>query len=290
MQLAINAQTKISTLIKAHPDALERIVAISPDFKKLRHPFLRKLMAGRTTIAMAARIGGCKPEDFFAALAPLGFIPDAASSNNEIINSEPSNNPPLPQLQWITFDVRPILDQDQDPLRSIQEKIKALKPDQGLIIINRFAPAPLISLIEKQGFNSQVRQIEENLFQTYFFRPDPKDLKETPGDASVTFPKPPTNSDKQVNTPDEVGFDPWTYFQDRYQVIDVRALPMPQPMMKILEKLDSIAEDQALFVYHKKIPQFLLPELDERGFNFAIQHIADGEVNLLIYRPPSARP
>src|SRR5690606_27196399 len=57
--MLINPQTKIATLLKHHPDALETIVMLSPDFKKLRNPILRKLMAGRTSIAMASKIGGC---------------------------------------------------------------------------------------------------------------------------------------------------------------------------------------------------------------------------------------
>ena len=75
--MLINEQTKIAALLKHHPDALETIITISPDFKKLRNPILRKLMAGRTSIAMASKIGGCQPEDFFKALAPLGFETDA---------------------------------------------------------------------------------------------------------------------------------------------------------------------------------------------------------------------
>src|SRR5690606_31254055 len=76
--MLINERTKIAALLKHHPDALEAIVRLSPDFKKLRNPILRRLMAGRTSIAMASKIGGCKPEDFFQVLAPLGFEMDNA--------------------------------------------------------------------------------------------------------------------------------------------------------------------------------------------------------------------
>ncbi len=72
--LSINAQTKIATLLKHHPDALEAIVSIAPDFKKLRNPILRKIMAGRTSISMASKIGKCTPDDFFKVLEPLGFV------------------------------------------------------------------------------------------------------------------------------------------------------------------------------------------------------------------------
>ncbi|MDP4214297.1 MAG: DUF1858 domain-containing protein, partial [Bacteroidota bacterium] len=71
--MLIDEQTKIAVLLRHHPDALETIIRLSPNFKKLRNPVLRKLMAGRTRIAMSAKIGGCHPEDFFKKLEPLGF-------------------------------------------------------------------------------------------------------------------------------------------------------------------------------------------------------------------------
>src|SRR5690606_28086130 len=81
----ITEHTKISTLLKHHPDALDAIVSLSPDFKKLRNPVLRALMAKRTSIAMASKVGGCKPDDFFRILAPLGFEaePQDSSENSK---------------------------------------------------------------------------------------------------------------------------------------------------------------------------------------------------------------
>ncbi len=63
--ISINANTKIAYLLKQHPDALEAIISISPKFNKLKNPLLRKLMAGRTSISMASKIGGCTVNDFF---------------------------------------------------------------------------------------------------------------------------------------------------------------------------------------------------------------------------------
>ena len=48
--ITINANTKIASLLKEHPDALETIISISPKFTKLRNPVLRKVIAGRTVL------------------------------------------------------------------------------------------------------------------------------------------------------------------------------------------------------------------------------------------------
>lgn len=71
--MKISSRTKISTILKQHPAAVEAIASISPHFGKLRNPVLRKLLAPRVTVADAARIGRCSPEDFAMVLAPLGF-------------------------------------------------------------------------------------------------------------------------------------------------------------------------------------------------------------------------
>jgi uncharacterized protein (DUF2249 family) len=58
---------------------------------------------------------------------------------------------------------------------------------------------------------------------------------------------------------------------------------MPLPMMTILEALDTLAAGTALYVYHKRIPVFLLPELAQRKFDYRIKEISAGEVHLLIF-------
>lgn len=75
--MTINANTKIAAILKHNADALDAIVSISPKFEKLRNPLLRKIMAGRTSLAMASKIGGCSVNDFFVKLQPLGFEIDS---------------------------------------------------------------------------------------------------------------------------------------------------------------------------------------------------------------------
>ena len=68
------------------------------------------------------------------------------------------------------------------------------------------------------------------------------------------------------------------------QTVDVRNLEMPKPMLTILDALGHLPSETALFVYHKRIPVFLLPELKERKFDYRIKEISDGEVHLLIFK------
>ncbi len=271
----ISEQTKIAVLLKHSPEALEAIVALSPDFKKLRNPVLRKLMAGRTSIAMAAKIGGCKPEDFGRALSGLGF----EWMDKPDIEKESASNP-LPDFlkelkpeQLIVLDVRSMLSEGQDPLSLIQQTVKQLQAGHVLQIINTFEPVPLIKLLERQGYEAHVDAMKADLVETYFYKKS----------AAVTAP------DLVAVPDDSSGWDALlAYYEGKLQPIDVRHLEMPQPMMTILESLEHLPEGKALYVHHKRIPVFLLTELKERHFEFRIKQVADGEVYLLIFKQEEA--
>lgn len=273
--MLINEQTKIAALLKHHPDALETIVTLSPDFKKLRNPVLRKLMAGRTSIAMASKIGGCRPEDFFKALAPLGFEADsspAASGENTAKKEKPEYLQHIAPERLVYLDVRAMLAEGNDPLKYIQQKVKSLNPGEVLVIINSFEPVPLIKLLEKQGFQAFVDGRDADTVETYFYKPDGANVSQ-----EVVLPR------EEVQVPGD-----WEnllkHFENKRVEIDVRHLEMPGPMMTILENLETLPEGKALYVYHKRIPVFLLTELKDRDFEYRIKEVRDGEVYLLIFR------
>lgn len=269
--MVINSQTKIAALLKHHPDALEAIVALSPDFKKLRNPILRKLMAGRTNIAMASKIGGCTPEDFFERLKPLGFEADTKKVPVDEPSSEPAVLPSfikeLQETHIVSLDVREMLAGGTDPLKLIQQKVKELKDGQVLKIINTFEPTPLIKLLENQGFQSHVDVLEKDLIETYLY-------------------KIAVGGEVQLEAKADIK-DDWSETLTRFgktEQLDVRHLEMPMPMMSILEALTKLPPDTLLFVRHKRIPVFLLTELKERNFDYRIKEINDGEVHMLIFK------
>lgn len=270
-EMYINSNTKIADLIKFHPDALEAIITLSPDFKKLRNPVLRKLMAGRTSIGMASKIGGCKAEDFFKILKPLGFVADNSVQEQEdpvLRKSLKEFVKDIETAHIIPLDVRAMLAEGNDPLTLIQTKIKELKEGQVLKIINTFEPTPLIKLLEKQGFNSYVDLIDKNQIETYFYR----------NKAAESI---------QQAVPEGVDAE-WNQLLKQYEnrmiEVDVRYLEMPAPMMTILDELEKLEHDKALYVHHKRIPVFLLSELKDRNFEYRINEISKNEVFLLIFK------
>lgn len=266
--MIVNANTKLAPILKQSPQALDAIVSLSPKFQKLRNPLLRKVMAGRTSLAAASRLGGCSVEDFFQKLAPLGFEIDRNIQAEEDKKPVPAFVTSLTKEQLVELDVRPVIASGGDPLSQIMGIVKTVQPGQVLKIINTFEPTPLVALLEKKGFETYVDKVSANLIETYFY----KATKLAPAEEK---PAPPAATDwEQV----------LQTFGDKLQKTDVRQLEMPQPMLTILDALDHLPEGTALYVYHKRIPVFLLPELAQRGFEYRIKEIKDGEVHLLIYR------
>lgn len=267
--MIINANTKIGPILKQNPNALEAIISISPKFQKLRNPLLRKIMAGRTTLSAASRFGGCTIDDFFKKLEPLGFEIDR---NTRAVEEEKKSVPAfivsLKKDEIIELDVRPVISSGSDPLNKIMQMVKMVQPGQVLKIINTFEPTPLILMLEKKGFETYVDEINDNLIETYFHK---KEVKSFPDQEEE---KPATNDWDIV----------LKKFGDKIQNVDVRHLEMPQPMITILDSLDHLPKETALYIYHKRIPVFLLPELAQRGFEYRIKEIRDGEVHLLIFR------
>ena len=72
--IPIHGDTKIAAIIKSNKGSIEAIAAVAKVFEKLRNPFLRKVLAPRTTLNDAARMAGCSVQDIVRKLEPLGFI------------------------------------------------------------------------------------------------------------------------------------------------------------------------------------------------------------------------
>src|SRR5690606_33198328 len=157
----------------------------------------------------------------------------------------------------VKLEVRRGMEGGKDPLGMIMEAVRALRKGQLLKIINTFEPAPLMLLLEKQGFESFADTISADRVDTYFYK------KEEVLPATGSLPG-----------KGEKGWDALLQsFNGNMQALDVRQMPMPGPMLAILEALDTLPENTALFVYHKRVPVFLLPELEQRSFAYRVKEV-----------------
>ncbi len=187
---------------------------------------------------------------------------------NTTINSTPDFLNSLNEDNLFELDVRPVLASGKDPFGQIMERLKTILEGQTLKITNTFEPVPLINILRKQGFEVYVKALEEKLIETYFYR-------------KVSI------ENSRLETKDTQPLD-WTESLEKYknqlEILDVREMEMPLPMITILETLDKLPVGKALFIHHKRVPVVLIPELIDRKFEYRMNEISDTEVQLLIFK------
>ncbi len=274
--MIISANTKISTIIKANSLSINSIAEINSNFGKLKNPVLRRVLAPRVTIKMAAKIGGVDVQVFFDKLKQLGFEIDNNSSDliknsDKEINKNMDNMFDLENDKITVLDVREGLAKGIDPFGEIMTAIKDFSDGEVLKIINTFEPAPIINVLKQKGFVSKVEHISEKEIHTY--------LKKLIEDKSDELNEKAMNESKTDDL-DSV----FASFKEKIKEIDVRDLEMPQPMVTILEELIELPDDHCLYVHHKKIPQFLLPQLDERNYVYLSKEIDVDNTKMLIFK------
>lgn len=151
----------------------------------------------------------------------------------------------------------------------LQKALKKLNKNEALEVLIDFEPIPLIRIQEKKGFLS-ITTVKDGVYHTYF-------------KSGGTAEKETENQSKSIKT---IGVSQYNRLVEEYpgviKTMDVRNLEMPEPMVRILEAIQELEENTGLKIYHKKIPQHLLPELEDKNLNTFICSISEGNVMLFI--------
>jgi len=297
--MKITKDTKIAKILKAKPEAIDVIAGINPNFKKLQNPILRRSLATRVSVKDAARIGNVPVNDFLKALEQAGFEVVYATEQEPAMSGKSLVPPDFSDKEIVTLDVRPIINEGKDPFGYINKVAKTIKPNQVLLIINDFEPIPLVEYLTGKNFVHWMTQDEAGNYLAYFKLNCKKPgllqrlfgKKNVPckyhdvsneNNAKITERN---TSSRTKNTLSNADFDKIkNQFEDKMTEIDVRHLEMPMPMQTILEHIEQLPDDKALFVHHKRVPQFLIPELRKRNYAFVTKEISPDYTYLIVYK------
>jgi len=146
----------------------------------------------------------------------------------------------------ITLDVREDLRGGREPFSKIMNTIEQLRPHQKLLLVAPFEPAPLFSVLARQGFDHESKQTQSGDWEVLFTRRD--------GEAAVFVPpeRPLCNRPNPKTT--------------EIIEVDARGLEPPEPMIKILEALAELPDSADLRARTDRRPMHLYAQLEERGF------------------------
>ena len=268
--MIITANTKISKIIKYDKQVIDVIASINKHFRKLKNPILCKMLASRVSVADAARIGGVTTEAFLKKLQDNGYTVQFENAAEKNIPEQKSNHKTMDKSNIVELDVRPILAGGVDPFDEIMKTLKSMNDDQTLLIINTFEPIPILNILKKRGYEYETERPEPGVVYTYLRKtekePATKEVTETKAGETEDF--------KTIET----------RFTGKMKEIDVRDLEMPMPMVTVLEELEKLSDGEALYVHHKRLPQYLLPELENRGFKLVTKPVDENNMKLIIYK------
>jgi hypothetical protein len=172
-KLVITPKTKILDLITDYPELEEILFDISPAFKKLKNPVLRRTVARVTTLQQAALVGAIKVEDLVNRLRK-------ATGTQEPVEISPASTDPstLNRMpEWFSadkvmghLDAREMLNRGEHPVTQVLTDLHSLPADGIYELIAPFYPAPLIDKATGIGFMHYITEINPEEFRVYFMR------------------------------------------------------------------------------------------------------------------------
>jgi len=213
-------------------------------------------------------LGNISTNEILNKLKTLGFEVELSKETTQ--TKEEKKKLDTSKLKIKTLDVRFTLSSGLDPFKDIMKAIKSLKKDETLKIVNSFVPVPLIKILKFRRYKVWTEKINDDECHTYFTKGELPFIEE----------------DFEVKENSEMSFDEkLKSFGNKIREIDVRHLEMPEPMVTILEEIETLDNDYVLLVKHKKVPQFLLPELKERNFKWMYkQNEEEGFVWFMVFK------
>lgn len=158
----------------------------------------------------------------------------------------------------ITVDVRPEFRGGGDPFSKIMGAVAGLQTGQRLMVIAPFEPVPLFAVMGRHGFDYTARQSADGAWEVLF---EPRAATAT---ASPVSPVPSRGTESLAKS------EQWILD------VDARGLEPPQPLVRILETLNTLPSDAALRARTDRRPMHLYSELESRGFVGTTEEESDG--------------
>jgi uncharacterized protein (DUF2249 family) len=186
----------------------------------------------------------------------------------------------IPADRVVTADVRDELRAGREPFSIIMAARREV-PDGGALCVRAiFEPVPLYAVLRRQGLVHWTERRADDDWLVWFYAETPAS-DDAAGAPAATALEDDTEDDTDDDT-DDVTDDDTDDDTDDVTVIDVRGLEPPEPMVRTLAALEQLPHGATLVQINVRVPQFLLPLLEERGFAYDIREQGDDLVRLFI--------
>ncbi len=167
---AITPESKIGELLERWPQLEAVLVDLSPHFRALANPVLRRTVAKVATLRQVSKVSGVALGVLVSRLrAGAGLAPAA------IDDAPGAAEPDRPA--WAverevarTHDARAAIEAGEHPIARVMADLAALADGQVYALVTPFVPAPLVDLAREKGFDAYSVSEGEGVVRTYFRR------------------------------------------------------------------------------------------------------------------------
>jgi uncharacterized protein (DUF2249 family) len=275
--MVIRKGDRVSTVLREDESLIDVFVGLSPAFERLRNPAMRRVMSRLVTVEQAARMAGVDADELVDRLNARSPIPESAApvgAGAEDERRQPAADDRLPGVlaaippsAVVEVDVREDLRGGREPFSRIMAARGEVPPGGALRLRAIFEPVPLYSVMERQGLTHHTEQLGPDDWVVWFYEAA---AGATAADAASAEPSAQVSAE-----PDDV------------VILDVRGLEPPEPMVRTLAALETLPADATLVQINVRVPEFLLPQLEQRGFTYEVREQARDLVRLFIRRAPT---
>ncbi len=175
---SITPESRIGELLERWPALEEVLVDLSPHFRALRNPALRRTVAKIATLRQVSAVSGVALGVLVERLrAGAGLAPAAVGAESA---AAPAERPAWAVEREVsrTHDARAAIEAGDHPMPRVMADLAALREGEVYALVTPFVPAPLVDLAREKGFLGFSVAEGEGLVRTYFRR----------GGADVTAP------------------------------------------------------------------------------------------------------
>ena len=166
----ITPDSRVGALLERWPHLEAVLIELSPRYRALENPVLRRTVAKVATLRQVAKVGGVPLATLIERLrAAVGLAPLAVSE------AEPGASgvrPPWAAERAVTrrHDARAAIEAGEHPLPKVMADLATLGDEEVYELVTPFVPAPLVDLAREKGFASFSVSEGDALVRTYFRR------------------------------------------------------------------------------------------------------------------------
>lgn len=197
------------------------------------------------------------------------------TNTNAIQNEAPLEIRSIVRTKVTELDVRPILEAGGEPFGAIMNAVASTASDGAIRLRATFKPTPLFHVLGQQGWQHWIERGEGADWIVWFYHP-------ASGEAPAGVSEAEISAARLHKENPELGKRLQAEGNTWY--LDVRRLSPPEPMELTLFVLENLPENTTLVQINERVPQFLLPILQERGFRYEVIQNAESDVLLEIAR------